>query len=282
MWSANENIARLWHNCRMMTTTTDIFCRLAIFKHSENRSRKERISLGANSNLAVLIFSKCPHEGFLVNNLLRDNSDVFWLVFRLHWWPLSRFKACIDFWWAVRLRARLIFYKTCILVSLVILFIWRPCKTDMLHMPHGPRLDLRLHHAGMVRDSIVRITRSEMMGGLGCKIWSNRLMVSIWRSWERCLAQVFHVFYESSPWVNVLLLLLRKALAQINVCFVCGAKIVHFSTVTNIGGLAVLIIVCFCMHRSSYCSVIADVVFGTTASSGRRCPRLCSVCLITW
>ena len=68
----------------MMTATADALSRLTVFEHPEDGSGKERVSLGANSNLAILVFSKGPYESFFVNDLLGNNPDVFGIIFRLH------------------------------------------------------------------------------------------------------------------------------------------------------------------------------------------------------
>ena len=79
--AANEDIATLRNDSRVVTATANGACRLAIFKLAVDWARQECVPRRPNSNLSVLILAKSPDKRLFVDDLLRYDSNVVSLLY---------------------------------------------------------------------------------------------------------------------------------------------------------------------------------------------------------
>ena len=73
---AHKDFAAFRHNGRVVAAGTDAARRLAILQLPEDGPRQESVPLRPNSDLTIFVLAKGPHEGFPVDDLLRDHPDV--------------------------------------------------------------------------------------------------------------------------------------------------------------------------------------------------------------
>ena len=156
----HEDISTLRHNGGVVAARADTLGRLAILKMTENGPWEESVTLGPNTNLTIFILAKSPDKSFLVDDLLRNHSDVISLfVLRNRALALAvgvgpittvrsmRYAArrIVGIWIAsdratkAGVRGVSVHHLMIVSIVLVIHLAWvRVRKTNVLHVTRGP------------------------------------------------------------------------------------------------------------------------------------------------